>query len=55
MKKHVTRLALIAGRHFLVRPRTVRDGAFEQRSVTKHVTDPGFEPGERFVHELALA
>ena len=36
-------LALIARRHFLVCPRTVRDGAFEQSTIFEVISEDRFE------------
>lgn len=37
------RLLLISGRNFLVRPRTVGDGPFEQSTIVELVSQNGFE------------
>ena len=40
------RLLLVAGRNFLVRPRTMRDGTFQQGTIVKLVTENGFQAVE---------
>ena len=46
-----TRLLFIARRNFLVRPRTMRDGTFEQSTIVELVSQNGLEEieiGNRF-------
>ena len=40
------RLVFVAGRNFLMRPGTVRDGPFEQSTIFKLVSQNGFEESE---------
>src|ERR1041384_4645825 len=45
------RLLLVAGRNFLVRPRTMRDGPFEQSTIIEFIRQDGLEEiqiGNRF-------
>ncbi len=45
------RLELVAGRDFLVRPRAMCDGSFEQRTIFEFVSENRFEEvqiGNRF-------